>query len=62
VRFVEADRLDQLDAVGKAAVEGADADTGRPRDLLHRHIRANTDKEPSGGFDDLLPVAPRVGA
>lgn len=61
-QHLDGDPSVEIVAVRKPPVEGRDADPGAPGYLIQRGIGPLIGEDLAGGAQDLLPVAPRVGA
>ncbi|CAO0834024.1 hypothetical protein SMICM17S_10618 [Streptomyces microflavus] len=57
----EDDLMGEGGAVGEVPVERGVADARPPRDVVERHVRPELDEHLTGGRDDPLAVAERVG-
>ena len=59
--LVGVERLEQLPAAGKVAVQRRHPDAGASRDLGHRHLGVGIGERGAGGREDLVAVALGVG-
>jgi hypothetical protein len=59
---LEGDGALQSGAVGKAAVERGNTDPGAAGDLVERRVGALFDEDVTRCLEEVLPIAPGVGA